>query len=274
MAELDQCHPYGYSKGEPECHPATKTKNAPQFRAGLTKLKYRIAGRALRMKSQTIAWIERFTPEWWRAHRGHPVIEEVTFTGEEQFLDSTRVEDGRIIQPPARTGRTDVLLPATWDAPDLVAAPGKEKPPRGASMSKQLGKTAVRRIGGVSRAQRGTTGGQTSTNPQRLQCFVNHEVEVIATAPCCWQLSTRKLWLTSCGRRRVRNPFFWKHRTTGMPSGYFRARWPANDHLANREPRAQSQTAGVTQAGEGNPLISDFEWSDQIPPVADCRRPS
>ena len=86
------------------------------FNATASKIKYRIAYFGPQNERGTIKWVERFVP----AGSGNALTTEfsrdVQFTGQEQYVDITGGEDGKIVEMPEANGMIEVFLSEqnTW----------------------------------------------------------------------------------------------------------------------------------------------------------------
>jgi RHS repeat-associated protein len=233
-----------------------------EMNAALTKLKYRIAVHGPRDQRRTINWVERFTP-----NGGGPVVdtaftEEITCTGREQFLVNAGGEFGRVVEPPDQVGRIEVLLLADWSCDDDLCSPGRGKVATGSiDLKISLGRTANGESAGFLILKEDDPAPDLSS-PQRLQYFVNHDVEVLADGSQLRQLmapQTLALVVPTPTGYEIRF-----HASAAgkdaqgyyVPSGQPEARWRIE------QPKRDPTHLRVTQITGGAPIVNDFQWSD------------
>ena len=237
------------------------SEDRAEFSAALSKLKYRIAVRGPQNQKHTIAWIERFTP-----NGGGPVLdsqftEEVTFTGQEQFLLATGAEQGKILQPPDRTGKIEVLLMTAAACDGQTCQPGKGKVSTGSiEVTISLGKTPSGESAGSLSIQEERPAPDL-TNPARLHYFVNHDVEVIKDGAVLRQIKAPQTLAQIVPDLSGYDIRFYAEATNKDVNGYYLPIGQPNLTWRIESPGLDPNRLRVIQTGAGEPLLSDFQWS-------------
>jgi YD repeat-containing protein len=232
-----------------------------EFNAALTKLKYRIAVKGPKDDKQTITWIERFTP-----NGGGPVVdtslsEEVTFTGQEQYLMATQQEQGKIVDPPAQTGRIEVLVLSTRECDSPNCGPGKGTVSTGSiDVRMSLGKTASGQSAGYLMIKEDVPRSDIAT-PQRLGYFLDPDVQVIKDGAVLRQVSAPQTLAHVVPITYGYEVRFFGPTTNKDVNGYFIPTGQPFFTWRIESPTNNPNYLTVTQIGAGDSLVSQFAWS-------------